>query len=187
VPALPGVRANLWCPGKFRPGRQAYEKAARHVTLAKPESSWCLNAENARERQAMNVVDLDSRHRTALPSIIAGDFNAAPSAASIRYLTGLQSLEGRSAHHHDPWAIAGEGPGLTWTLDNPNAAGVIGQIVGQPGHGRQIDSIFGGGWDAHPKAKATVRAIERVVDTPVDGVWLSDHYGVLADIEFSAA
>jgi endonuclease/exonuclease/phosphatase family metal-dependent hydrolase len=133
----------------------------------------------------MALTDLDSRHRTTLPTIIAGDFNAAPDAASIRYLAGLQSLDGKSVHYHDAWAVAGDGPGFTWTADNPNAARVIGQIVGQPRHGRRIDYIFVGGWDAHPKARASVLNIERVFDKPVNGVWLSDHYGVLADIEFS--
>jgi len=41
---------------------------------------------------------------TEAPStIIAGDFNATPEAASIRYLTGLQSIGGRSVHYHDAW------------------------------------------------------------------------------------
>jgi endonuclease/exonuclease/phosphatase family metal-dependent hydrolase len=150
-------------------------------------SSWRLNAEAARERHAVTLADLDSRHRTTLPSIIAGDFNAAPDAASIRYLTGLQALEGRSVHYHDAWAVAGDGAGLTWTTENPNAAGAIGQMVGQPMHGRRIDYIFVGGWDAHPKARATVRNAKLVFDEPVDGVWLSDHYGLCADIEFSVA
>lgn len=148
-------------------------------------SSWRSNAEIARERQALNLTDLDSRHRTALPSIIAGDFNASPDAASIRYLAGLQSLNGTSAYYHDAWAVAGEGEGITWTNVNPNAADVIDSIVGQKRHGRRIDYIFLGGWDAHPRAKAEVIDVKLVFDQPVDGLWLSDHYGVLAKIEFS--
>jgi endonuclease/exonuclease/phosphatase family metal-dependent hydrolase len=150
-------------------------------------AAWRLSAEAARERQAVAITELDARQRGPLPTIIAGDFNAAPDAASIRYLTGLQALEGRSVHYHDAWAVAGDGAGLTWTTENPNAAGAIGQIVGQPRHGRRIDYIFVGGWDAHPKARATVRNTKLVFDEPVDGVWLSDHYGLCADIEFSVA
>jgi endonuclease/exonuclease/phosphatase family metal-dependent hydrolase len=59
------------------------------------------------------ITELDARQRGALPTVIAGDFNAGPSAASIRYLTGLQSLAGRSVRYHDAWAIAGEGSGHT--------------------------------------------------------------------------
>ena len=39
---------------------------------------WRLDAEAARERQALAITDLDARHRTSLPTIIAGDLNAAP-------------------------------------------------------------------------------------------------------------
>jgi endonuclease/exonuclease/phosphatase family metal-dependent hydrolase len=54
-------------------------------------TSWRLEAESARERQAVTLADLDARHRGPLPTIIAGDFNATPDAASIRYLTGQQA------------------------------------------------------------------------------------------------
>jgi endonuclease/exonuclease/phosphatase family metal-dependent hydrolase len=73
-------------------------------------AAWRLDAESARERQVVALADLDARHRTALPTIIAGDFNAAPDAASIRYLTGLASIGGRSVYYHDAWAVAGADP-----------------------------------------------------------------------------
>jgi endonuclease/exonuclease/phosphatase family metal-dependent hydrolase len=146
-------------------------------------ASWRLEAEWARERQAVALTDLDARHRRALPTVIAGDLNAAPGATSIRYLTGLQSLGGRSVHYHDAWAIAGDGPGHTWTVDNANAAAVINQIVRQPNHRRRIDYILIGSWHAHPKARATVRAATLAFDEATDGVWPSDHYGVVVDVE----
>jgi len=78
-------------------------------------AAWRPSAEAARERQAVAIADLDARHRCDLPTIIAGDFNAGPDAASIRYLTGRQSLEGRGVLYRDAWAIAGQGPGYTWS------------------------------------------------------------------------
>ncbi|HEY4103331.1 MAG TPA: endonuclease/exonuclease/phosphatase family protein [Polyangiaceae bacterium] len=39
-------------------------------------SSWRLDAEAAREQQAIALSDLDARQRKDLPTIIAGDFNA---------------------------------------------------------------------------------------------------------------
>jgi hypothetical protein len=83
--------------------------------------AWRLDAEAARERQALALTDLDARQRCALPTIVAGDLNAGPDAASVRFLTGLQSLAGRSVHYHDAWAVAGDGPGHTWTTANPLA------------------------------------------------------------------
>ena len=45
-----------------------------------------LEAEAARERQVVALTDLDARHRRAPPTIVAGDFTAAPDAASIKYV-----------------------------------------------------------------------------------------------------
>jgi endonuclease/exonuclease/phosphatase family metal-dependent hydrolase len=84
-------------------------------------AAWRPAAEAAREQQVIAITDLDARHRRDLPTLIAGDFNATPDAASIRYLTGRQSLKGRSVLYHDAWTVAGEGPGYTWTVDNPHA------------------------------------------------------------------
>jgi len=146
-------------------------------------ASWRLDAEDARERQAVALTDLDARHRRALPTIIAGDFNAPPEAASIRYLTGQQSIGGRSVCYHDAWAVAGSGPGYTWTVDNPNARSVIEQIVGQPQHRRRIDYVFLGSRRAHPTAHCQVQAAALAFDEPSDGIWPSDHYGVVVDVE----
>jgi endonuclease/exonuclease/phosphatase family metal-dependent hydrolase len=136
-----------------------------------------------RERQAIAITDLDARHRTSLPTIIAGDFNAGPDAASIRYLTGRQSIAGRSVHYHDAWEIAGQGPGHTWTVENPNARGEIEQIVRQPRHRRRLDYVFIGSWHAHPQAHCRVRAAALAFDQPTDGLWPSDHFGVVVDVE----
>jgi endonuclease/exonuclease/phosphatase family metal-dependent hydrolase len=155
--------------------------------LVVPTTPWRLDAEAARERQAVEVTELDARHRETLPTIIAGDLNAGPEAASIRYLSGLQTLNGRSAHYHDAWSVAGHGPGHTWTVDNPLAAAEIERVIGQPGHRRRIDYVFVGSVHAHPRARARIAAVRLVADRPVDGVWLSDHAGVLADVDVEPA
>ena len=61
--------------------------------------SWRLRDEAVRERQAVALGDLDARHRTALPSVIAGD--SSPDTACIRYMSGLQSIDSRSVKYHD--------------------------------------------------------------------------------------
>jgi endonuclease/exonuclease/phosphatase family metal-dependent hydrolase len=146
-------------------------------------TAWRLNAESARERQVVALTDLDARHRRALPTIIAGDFNAAPKAGSIRYLTGHQSLLGHSVHYHDAWAVAGDGPGYTWTYENPNAESVINQIVRQPNHRRRVDYVFAGSWHAHPKAFCRVHSASLAFNQPIDGIWFSDHFGVVIEFE----
>jgi endonuclease/exonuclease/phosphatase family metal-dependent hydrolase len=146
-------------------------------------SAWRPNAEAARERQAIAITELDARHRRELPTIVAGDFNAGPDAASMRFLTRRQSLGGRSVLYHDAWEVAGEGAGFTWSVDNPNAEAGADQIVGQPGYRRRFDYVLVGGWDAHPKAHARVQSAAIAFDRPADGVWASDHFGLVVDIE----
>ena len=98
-----------------------------------------------------------------------GDFRLYGAA---RFLTGLASLGGRSTFYWDAWRAAGDGgPGLTWSDRNLHAAAeheperridyVLSRLRGTTGHGRPLEC--------------------RVVgDTPVDGVWPTDHFGVLA-------
>ena len=149
-------------------------------------AAWRSAAEIARERHALRLAELDARQRTALPTIIAGDLNAGPDTASIRFLTGRQSLDGASVCYHDSWEVAGSGPGHTWTVDNPNAAAVIEQIIGQRGYRRRFDCVLVGSWAAHPKASASVQSATLIFDQPVDGLWLSDHFGVMVDLEVTA-
>ena len=118
-----------------------------------------------------------------LPTIIAGDLNAGPEAASIRFLTGRQSLDGRSVLYHDEWDVAGEGPGYTWGEDNPNGKAGAEQIIGQPGYRRRFDYVLVGSWDAHPKAHAHIRSAALAFGKPIDGVWASDHFGVVVDLD----
>lgn len=146
------------------------------VLFIAPTTPWQPDAEAARERQAREITDLDARHRAALPTIIAGDLNAPPRAAGIRYL---------SERYHDAWAVAGDGPGHTWSVDNPVAAAEIARVIGQDGYRERIDYVFVGPAGADPRIRARVRAAELVGDRPVDGVWLSDHAGVLVDLEVS--
>jgi endonuclease/exonuclease/phosphatase family metal-dependent hydrolase len=140
-----------------------------------PTTPWRPDHSAARERQAVEITGLAARHRGPLPTIIAGDLNAAPETASIRHLTG--------SSYQDAWAAAGDGPGYTWTVDNPLAAAEIARLIGQPGHRRRIDYVFVG--SAAPPAR--IVAARLVADRPVDGVWLSDHAGVLVDLDVEAA
>ncbi|WP_132190512.1 MULTISPECIES: hypothetical protein [Kribbella] len=59
-------------------------------------------------------------------------------------------------------------PTTPWRLDHEEARG-----WGDPTHRRRIDYIL---------TRARVSSVQLVGDRPVDGVWLSDHCGVLAEI-----
>ena len=64
-----------------------------------------IRAEKVIRDHLLAIADLDARHRTSLPTLIAGDLNAAPDAC-VRFLTGKQSLAGRSVLYHDAGEIA---------------------------------------------------------------------------------
>lgn len=111
--------------------------------------------------------------RDGYPPILVGDFNADDQSAEIRYLKGLQSLDGSSAYFVDAWAFAGDGgPGTTWSRRNDFASGWL-----LPD--RRLDYIFVG----HPRLSDRAGLVERcevVCDECQDGVWPSDHFGVYA-------
>lgn len=154
------------------------------VLLVSPKPSWELWAERERELQAVAIADLVERHadRGGFPPIVAGDFDATPEAGSIRFMKGLQSLEGVSTHFLDAWDIAGDGgPGYTWSCDNLIAREIIDRVIRQPGHRRRIDYIFLGSPLLYA-GYARIVNCRVVMKEPSGGVWPTDHYGVYAEI-----
>jgi len=57
------------------------------------------------------------------------------------------------------------------------------RVVRQPGYRRRFDYIFVGSSHAHPHASCRIDSAELAFTEPVDGLWLSDHFGVIADLE----
>lgn len=139
--------------------------------------NWKFHHGHVRERQALELARL-AREWTRdadLPCILTGDLNAEPDAAEIRFLTGLQSLAGRSAYFQDAWRVAGDGgSGFTW--DNANAYAAI---VHEPS--RRIDYVLVGLPD--PLGRGVVRSARVVLREPREGVFPSDHFGVLAEVQ----
>jgi endonuclease/exonuclease/phosphatase family metal-dependent hydrolase len=136
--------------------------------------NWKLHHGWVRERQVAALCDFARARRPegGFPPILVGDFNAEPDSAEIRYVSGLQSLEGRSVYFVDAWRRAGEGgPGLTWSNHNDYARPWF-----EPD--RRIDYVFVG----PPRRDGVGRVLGcRVVgDDRRSGVWPSDHFGVFA-------
>jgi endonuclease/exonuclease/phosphatase family metal-dependent hydrolase len=140
-----------------------------------------LPLEHVREQQAVAtaqfIEDLIADRRD-LPVILLGDFNAEPDAASIRFLSGKQSLAGASVRYEDAWEMthAGE-PGHTFSPHNPLVA--AGQMPAE--RGRRIDQIMIRSGAHGPPLDVTDCRL--IFDQPVGGVWASDHFGVLADLQ----
>ncbi|GAA3575435.1 endonuclease/exonuclease/phosphatase family protein [Kribbella ginsengisoli] len=132
--------------------------------LIVPTTPWRPEHEQARLQQAHEITALDARHHTASPTVVAGDFNAAPDSPTMSYLL---------RYYEDAWSATTDAPGYTWTVDNPVAAAEILRLLGETEHRRRIDYIL---------TLAPISAARLIGATPVENIWLSDHYGVLADL-----
>ena len=137
-------------------------------------------AELDRERQAVaaaGFVEALVVERTDLPVVLLGDFDAAPDAASMRFWTGRQSLHGISVRYEDAWEVVHRGqPGYTFSPENPLVRN--GQMSLE--RGRRIDHVLIRSGSHGPLLD--VADCRLVFDEPVEGVWASDHFGVLADL-----
>jgi endonuclease/exonuclease/phosphatase family metal-dependent hydrolase len=160
-------------------------RAALSVTVASPHGPlsiscthlhWKYRHGAVRERQVVEIAELVLRRRTrdGFPALLLGDFNAEPESAEIRYLQGLQSLEGRSVAFLDAWRVAGDGgAGHTWSNVNPYA-----QLYIEPD--RRIDYVFAG--FPMRDGRGRIECCRVVCNEPTDGVWPSDHFGVYAEL-----
>jgi endonuclease/exonuclease/phosphatase family metal-dependent hydrolase len=110
--------------------------------------------------------------------VLAGDFDDTPDSSSVRFWTGRQALHGMSVAYRDAWEAARPlAPGHTFTPLNPlERAGEMSLELG-----RRIDYVMVRCGVHGPSLNVT--ECFRVFDRPVDGIWASDHFGVVADFE----
>jgi hypothetical protein len=99
----------------------------------------------------------------------------------VRFWTGRQSLHGRSVAYRDAWeSVHPDEPGHTFTAANPLVrAGEMSLELG-----RRIDYIMVRCRTHGPTL--VVAGCRRLFDRPVNGVWASDHFGLLADLQMPA-
>jgi endonuclease/exonuclease/phosphatase family metal-dependent hydrolase len=145
--------------------------------------SWQLPYAYERERQAARTAGFVEEVLAGrdLHVVLAGDFDDVPDSAAIRFWTGRQSLDGVSVAYRDVWAaVHGDRPGLTFTPGNPLvAAGEMSLELG-----RRIDYVMVRAGPHGPTLD--VADCFLAFDRPVDGVWASDHFGVVADLRVPA-
>jgi endonuclease/exonuclease/phosphatase family metal-dependent hydrolase len=113
--------------------------------------------------------------------VLAGDFDDTPDSASIRFWTGKQSLHGISVAYRDAWAAKhSDDPGHTFTPLNPlERAGEMSLELG-----RRIDYVMVRCGVHGPTLD--VIDCQLAFNEPVDGVWASDHFGVVATLAVPA-
>lgn len=138
--------------------------------------NWKLDEGHVREAQVRFVTDAvaelanDARK---FPAILVGDLNAEPESDEIRFLRGLTSLGGRRVYYADCFGLVGKGPGSTFDRSNPNAA-----PLREPN--RRIDYILVHGHDESGRGDPLEAKV--CFDTPHNGVYPTDHFGVTATL-----
>src|SRR6185436_19359020 len=96
-------------------------------------------------------------------------------ADEMRFLRGLTPLGGRSVYFADCWTATGAtDPGWTYHRRNPYA-------LRSREPSRRIDYVYVRGPDRTLRGEPLAARV--VLDQPEAGVWPSDHFGVLAEIQ----
>ena len=140
------------------------------VHLGFPEKGEVENLE-----QALDAADLVSRELLArgIPAVLIGDLNAPASALSVRALTTGEILGG-DAPFVDAWAVIGSGVGITSTPTNPYT-----DAPEDPPQRIDYALVLQG-----PCPAATPVAARVIGDRPTEeGVYGSDHFGLVVDLE----
>jgi len=126
------------------------------------EVSACLGEADARKH--------------ANPAVLGGDLNAVPWSDEVRGLTGTAGPHVPGLVFVDAWDAAGnEGRGDTWASTNPR----VPRRAAHPN--RRLDYVMVS-WPRR-RGAGHVASCALAGTTPVDGVWASDHYAVVADID----
>ncbi len=139
--------------------------------------NYRLDQSDVRQAQVRDLcawID-ETTARRSYPPVLCGDLNADPEAEEIRMLTGLTTVPVPRLVFIDAWRAADpdSGPGWTWDNRNPFAA-----LDHEPD--RRIDYVLVG----YPRdgGRGQAVAARRIGAAPVDGVWPSDHCGVVVDL-----
>lgn len=145
-----------------------------------------LGHEFEREKQsaaAARLIEEMRGQRGTRHVVLAGDFNADPEADSVGFWRGERSLEGASVCYRDGWQSAHPGEaGHTFTPRNP----LVADNKPALNRGRRIDYVLVRCDDSMYGPTLEISACEIVFDKPVEGVWASDHFGVVADLTVPA-
>jgi endonuclease/exonuclease/phosphatase family metal-dependent hydrolase len=140
--------------------------------------NWQLDLERERELQAVAAAQKVEEVVAGrdMHVVLAGDMTADPDAASVRFWTGRQSLEGMSVCYRDAWESTNPGdPGHTFTPRNP----LMGERTRDwPFH--RLDYILVR--CTHDAPTLDIEACRRIFDEPIGGVWGTDHFGLVADL-----
>jgi endonuclease/exonuclease/phosphatase family metal-dependent hydrolase len=139
--------------------------------------SWRSDHSAIRQEQVRKIATFIREMRPrSFPAVLVGDLNAEPTSDELRMLTGLAPVPVPGVVLRDAWDAVDPGArGDTVTNDNPFSAANLDVA-------RRIDYVLLG----QPKLGGVGHAlhVELTGNEPVDGMWPSDHYGVVAELRY---
>jgi endonuclease/exonuclease/phosphatase family metal-dependent hydrolase len=144
--------------------------------------SWKLHQAYERELQAVAAAkfldDFAADH--ARHVVLTADLDTDPPAASVRFWTGRQALDGMSVCYRDAWeSVHPHEDGHTFTPENPI-------MIGGDWPFRRIDYVLVRCGE-HEGPTLPIADCRLIFDEPEDGVWASDHFGLCVDLAAPAA
>jgi len=144
-----------------------FEAAGEKLLFFNTHFSWKLEDGASRKRQAGELVKFIRDTAKETPAVLAGDLNAPPDSEEIQRLI-------REGNFTDVFQLLNpHEKGFTWDNRNPYAAGANHDLPD-----RRIDQILVRG---QGKCLGQPYVCSLVFTEPQDGVWASDHFGVLAE------
>lgn len=158
--ALPSPRNNRSCI------RAQVETAHGMVQVFVAHLSADLDQGELRESQVGHLLDWSAAF-AGDPCFLLGDFNAAPDTAEIRRMPAALPP------WLDTWTAVQSEPGLTSVRANPYRAH-------RTKPNRRVDYVF----MRDPEARWRPTSGRLIGDSPVRGLYPSDHFGVCVDLEF---
>lgn len=139
--------------------------------------TYGLGRSQVRTAQARRLAEFVAEQATecAYPPVVTGDLNAEPGSDELRLLGGLLTAPAVPGQVLvDTWRFAGAGqPGFTWDHRN-------GYLANSIVPDSRIDYILAG---PPRQGRGRVRSAELAGTAPVDGVWPSDHFAVVAELQ----
>ncbi|MFM9366676.1 endonuclease/exonuclease/phosphatase family protein [Streptomyces sp. Da 82-17] len=136
-----------------------------------------IAASAARVRQVRATVEFVAAHRGdgPHPPVLTGDFNAWPDSDEMRLLGGYRTAPAvRDLVLIDAWEYAHpDAPWATWDPTNPYVARTYSPSA-------RVDYVHVG--LPAPSGLGRILTVRRVGHGPEQGVWPSDHAGVLAEL-----
>ena len=137
--------------------------------------NWRLHQGHVRCEQVRHLANVIAERApfTGFPPIVVGDFNAEPESDEIRFMRGLTGLGGKCVYFADCFGAAGTGDGTTYARRNPFA-----YMCHEPD--RRLDYVFVRGPDDRYRGEPLEARV--CFDDAIDGVFASDHFGVVATL-----